>query len=190
VLETGRVRPVGAGREVAVDVRIVTATHVDLRQAARAGRFREDLYYRLLGHRIDTPPLRVRPEDVALLAQRFIDELAGARGRCRLSEAALVRLAAHDWPGNVRELRHVIRRAVVLGSGTLDAADLEIDDGANAPAGSPETERVERELMHTALRRCGGNRRAAAQSIGMPKSTFCDKVHRYGLAPAAERRDD
>jgi len=189
VLETGLVRPVGASRDVTVEVRVVAATHVDLRTAVRLGRFREDLYYRLVGHQLETPPLRTRGADVALLARRFAAEAGLARGGCELTERAIERLRKYDWPGNVRELRHVIRRAVLLGGTQLDAEDLPLE-GAGRPLPSATTyQQVERDLFQRALVRAGGNRRAAAQALGVPKSTFCDKLNRWALEEV-EPRDE
>jgi DNA-binding NtrC family response regulator len=194
VLEAGMVRPVGSSREQPVRVRVVAATHADLRVATWEGRFREDLYYRLVGHRISTPPLRIRGCDVRLLALRFVDELAAEAGRCRLTEAALARLEAHDWPGNVRELRQVIRRAIAFAGPVLDAADLRLDEEELAPRPRPTSQshpvareapqrysELERETYRRALAQHGGNRRAAAEWLGVPKSTFCDKIKRWRL---------
>lgn len=119
VLEVGAVRPVGAEREHAVDVRILAASNRDLREAVRVGAFREDLLYRLDVVTIEVPPLRHRREDVLLLAENFLVE---ARGRhpgspvLRISAEVAERLSSYDWPGNVRELQHVMERVVVLGS--------------------------------------------------------------------------
>jgi DNA-binding NtrC family response regulator len=190
VLESGVVRPVGANREIAVSVRVVAATHVDLRQAVAAGRFRQDLYYRLAAAEVTTPPLRGRGEDIRALAARFLDEEAGS---CRLTDPALDALAAHDWPGNVRELKNVLKRATALHGPEIDVADLALGrasapsaapDGADLEvvrvAGRPYLE-IERDVLAKALLRHGGNRRAAALSLGIPKSTLCDKARRYGL---------
>jgi DNA-binding NtrC family response regulator len=179
-LETGLVRPVGAPRDVSVDVRVVAATHADLRAAVRTGRFREDLYYRLVGHLLETPPLRARGADVALLARRFADEIGSARGGCILSERALERLCEHDWPGNVRELRHVIRRAAVLHGPHLDAGHLAIEQVGRRLPSDASFDQIERDAFRRALM-VKGSRRAAAQALGIPKSTFCDKLNRWEL---------
>src|SRR5262249_58368446 len=121
-LETGMFFRVGSTRPRTVDVRIVAATNGDLAEAMRAGEFRQDLYYRINTITVTLPPLRERPEDVALLAQYFIEANA-AYGAKRLSPAALAALEAYRWPGNVRELLHAIEHAVVLsrGAGTEPA---------------------------------------------------------------------
>ena len=186
VLETGVVRPVGSSREVAVDVRVVAATHVDLKAAVVEGRFRQDLYYRLVSAVIATPPLRARREDVALLARRFLDELSAEGRACRLSDAALAKLLAHDWPGNVRELRNVLRRAAVLGGPVIGPEDLALDvaparfDHEVVRIDRPYLE-IEKEILRRAIQRARGSRRAAAHALQIPKSTLCDKAKRYGL---------
>ncbi|MBL4850038.1 MAG: sigma 54-interacting transcriptional regulator, partial [Planctomycetes bacterium] len=115
VLETGELRPVGGRRLVKVDVRIVSATHHDLRELVRAGSFREDLLYRLNVLRVEIPPLRARREDVLLLASHFLEARAEASGRLQtLTAGAVEALLSHPWPGNVRELKNVIERACVL----------------------------------------------------------------------------
>lgn len=188
VLETGVVRPVGASRELTVDVRVVAATHVDLPGAVADGRFRRDLYFRLAHGILRVPPLRARGDDIALLAGRFLDELACEHGVSRLSEAALEALKVHRWPGNVRELKNVLRRAAVLGGPTIEPHHLQLD---RTPVLDPAREvlrldgraytDLEREIYERALRLHRGNRRRAAQALRIPKSTFCDKVRRYGL---------
>jgi len=200
VLETGLVRPVGGAREQPIDVRIVAATHVNLKDAVRAGSFRADLYYRIVQHEIRVAPLRARKEDIPLLARRFLDELGAQRGAATLSEAAMEKLVAHDWPGNVRELRHVLQRAVALGGPVLEASDLVIEAAVARRAYVPshdellvlsgkKFDELERDIIASALRRSGGNRRQAAYDLGIPKSTLCDKVKRYGIAaPPPARR--
>ena len=184
-LETGVVRPVGADREVTVHVRVLAATHVDLQAAVARGGFRQDLYYRLAAAVLETPALRTRPSDLAGLAERFLD--ADSPGN-RLTDAALARLAEHAWPGNVRELRNVLRRASALHGPIIDAQHLVMESplpGAIAEQmpveGRPYLE-IERDVLERALRRCGGNKRAAALALQIPKSTLCDKARRYGLA--------
>jgi two-component system response regulator HupR/HoxA len=184
VLETGRIRPVGAAREIPVDVRIVAATHVNLDTAVREGRFRSDLYFRLIGDRIMVPPLRARIADIPSLAARFIAELGHAHA---IAVDALAALAAYHWPGNVRELRHVIRRAVVIGGGdVIHARDLLLIGGQRTVEedmvklfGRPYQE-IEREVLLRTVARHGGNRTAAAHELQIPKSTLCEKVKRYG----------
>jgi two-component system response regulator HydG len=137
VLESGTVRAVGANKERAVDVRILTATHRDLRERVAAGAFREDLLYRLDVITIGLPPLRQRREDLPQLIEHFLAKARSKHPRSpveRLAPDALARMFAHPWPGNVRELEHVIERAVVLGRGPLvTAEDLPSSLGATTP---------------------------------------------------------
>jgi DNA-binding NtrC family response regulator len=190
-LETGRIRPVGGQREIEVDVRVVSATHVDLLHAVDSGAFRADLYFRLVQHTLHTPALRDRMEDVPQLADFFLRELPEPRPR--LSAEALAVLVEHDWPGNVRELRTVVSRAGVLATGGfIHAADLRLprrevtertlDESADRLAldGLRYTD-IEREVLARAIKRHGGNKRQAASELGIPKSTLCDKVKRYRI---------
>ena len=127
VLETKRFARVGGAAEVEVDFRLVCATNSDLEAAVREGRFREDLYYRINVFRIDLPPLRARKEDIALLAQHFVNSFRRAMGKdvSDITEAGLALLVAYPWPGNVRELRNVIERAmVVCPGGQIDVPHL------------------------------------------------------------------
>jgi DNA-binding NtrC family response regulator len=180
-LETGAVRPVGADREVKVNVRVVAATHVDLETAVARGQFRQDLYYRLAAAVVETPPLRARPSDLPALAEHFLE--AETPGH-RLTAAALARLAEHSWPGNVRELRNVLKRASALHGPVIDAQHLMLKPASGpqclALDNRPYLE-IEREVIEDAIRRHGGNKRAAAVALQIPKSTLCDKARRYGI---------
>jgi two-component system response regulator HydG len=183
VLEAGAVRPVGAEKEHPVDVRIVAASNRDLREAVRAGRFREDLLYRLDVVTIEIPPLRHRREDILVLAEHFLEE---ARRRhpgspvIRLSTGVVERLQAYDWPGNVRELQHVIERVVVLGSmpdvaiGDLPPGVLEGDRGsALAFRGQVIPFRdVQRRYAAWALEQTGGHRGRTAERLGVDAKTL------------------
>jgi len=184
-LEVGAVRPVGATREQAVTVRVVAATHVDLEEAVRTGRFREDLYYRLCGDLVRTPSLRERPEDIRIIAERVIADLGN---RVSLTDDALASLAEYAWPGNVRELRNVLQRAAALHGPRLSAEDLALRPATIHRTDSDKMEvsdrpylELEREILSRAIRRSGGNKRAAAHALGIPKSTLCDKAKRFGI---------
>jgi len=188
VLESGMVRAVGAAGERKVDVRVVCATHRDLEQQVAKGGFRLDLFHRLSTVTIEIPPLRERRDDIALLADHFLDQVADEAGRKALSPAAREALAGYRWPGNVRELRNAIHRAAIFGGAILRPEDLfaqvaraAIDSGRVAIDGR-RLDEIERDVIAVALRRHKGNRRAAAHLLGVPKSTFCDKVRRYQLA--------
>ncbi len=184
VLESRAVRPVGASRERPVDVRIVAATHRDLRERLRAGAFREDLLYRLEVIPLHLPPLRDRPEDVPLLVEKF---LAEARRRHpaspveRFSREALAALVDHRWPGNVRELAHVVERVVLL-AGSAEVALSDLPAAVRqppAPAGAPEfsgevlpVRELQRRYAAWALEACGGHRGRTAERLGIDPKTL------------------
>ena len=207
VLQEGAFEPVGSDRTVRVDVRIIAATHADLEGAVVARRFREDLYFRIAVFPLRVPPLRERPDDLALLAQALLDELAERRGRgpWRLTPAATAMLARHPWPGNVRQLVNVLERAVILQpAGELDVAHVDPGPGAAAggsgswaasavagqgasAAGAEPLERFEdherrylrRVLEHTRGKIYGPG--GAAELLGLPPTTLQSKLRRYGL---------
>jgi len=200
VLQERSFERVGGAKSIAVDVRVVAATHRDLEAEVRRGRFREDLYYRLRVVEIALPPLRQRPEDLAPLVERFLEQLAARLGRerRRIGAPALARLARHAWPGNVRELRNVIEQAAVLASGdVIEEEDLRLGDAAaGAAAGEvaaslPEaafseakrraTEDFERAYLLRALRTHGGNVSRTAEAIGMVRQSLQQKIRELGL---------
>ncbi len=187
------VTPVG-GKPIAVDVRVIAATHRDLRQRVREGSFREDLFYRLHVVPIRLPALRERIADIVPLAEHFLKS-AGKR----LSADAAARLVAHAWPGNVRELKNAMQRAAVLArADAVTASDL--DFIADPPSGTatfdwPDeelaaaVERLEKMLIRRALLRNDGNRTAAARELGVHRQLLYAKIKRYGLDLSAERTD-
>jgi DNA-binding NtrC family response regulator len=196
VLQEGEVRPVGEDRARRVDVRVLAATHRDLKDLVARGQFREDLYYRLDVVTLRVPPLRERPTDVPVLARHFLAHFAHRFGvpAAAPSDALLARLAAHPWPGNVRELEHALESLVALSpEGELDLALLpggEVE-GAPAPAASPLTlkQRVdayERGLVVEALEAARGNRSEAARALGISRVTLHDKLRKYGLTRGEE----
>jgi two-component system, NtrC family, response regulator HydG len=200
VLQDGVVERLGGTQPVQVDVRIVAATNKDLAAEVRAGRFREDLFYRLNVIAIRLPPLRERREDVLLLAAIFLRRLAEKNGKSieGFTPAALAALEAYRWPGNVRELAHAVERAVVLSRGGLvDEADLpepvrrEHPAGGAAPpvtaAGTPSTlaipfgtpmDEVERLVIRETLRHTRGDKTLAAQILGIAARTIYRKLDR------------
>ncbi len=174
VLETWRVRRVGSETERHVDVRLVCATHRDLRAMTALGTFRTDLLFRLLRLVIVVPPLRERPEDIEPLVAHFLD-LAGAQlGRRELSEDAMRLLHGHPWPGNVRSLRNVVMQAAALSSGpTVSCAEVrKAFDRILGPKWRPEIPAQ----LYQVLDRHQGNLSAAARSLGIPRSTFRDRL--------------
>jgi DNA-binding NtrC family response regulator len=185
VLESGEVARVGASRSRRIDVRIVSATNADLPAEVDAGRFREDLLFRLNTIEIRLPPLRQRREDIAPLADHFLARYA-ARYRKPLvgfEPEARQALEAHAWPGNVRELDHTLERAVLMAQGPLvRAGDLGLRPaGAAARLEELPLEEVERVLIRKALERHGGNVSAAAKALGLSRSALYRRLQHHGL---------
>ena len=195
VLQEHAVRPVGSTRDVPVDVRVVAATNRDLEALVDAGGFRKDLFYRLRVIPLELPPLRERRDDILPLARQFIAKTCkqNSCGPCALSSDVLDALHAYPWPGNVRELENAIERAVVLAEGQpkIELGDLPPEIRAPAGRGSapPEPDQltlaeVERRHILATLERCGGNRSATAQALGIGENTLWRKLKAYGV-PAA-----
>ena len=194
------VTPVG-GRPVPIDARVVAATHRNLPQAVRDGRFREDLYYRLGVVPVALPPLRERLADIVPLAEHFLALSAGSGIRKRLTANAAARLLAHSWPGNVRELLNAMKRvATLVRRPAIEAEDLAfLAAGPSAAiAGAPDwlagtlpqaVERVEREMLRRALAASAGNRAQAAERLGIRRQLLYQKLERYGLAPSPNGTD-
>ena len=189
-LQFGEVRPVGGDRTRVVDVRVIAATHRDLLQETRAGRFREDLYYRLAAFPVAVPPLRERPDDVPVLARHFLARDTARSGRRRAFEdAALRHLAAHSWPGNIRELENAVTRLSVLAEGErITARDVEtLVLGRPAAGGVPASgslptlriEELERLALRAALDKHGGNKTAAAEELGISLRTLYNKLEAF-----------
>jgi transcriptional regulator with GAF, ATPase, and Fis domain len=202
VLQEKRYERVGDDRTRRADVRIVAATNRDLKKAVAAGRFREDLYYRLNVFPIQVPPLRDRMDDIPLLAKHFV-ELSAKEMKCakpRLTRAAVTQLQSYDWPGNVRELRNVIERAVILARGGALEFDLPISSQAAPPAlpiargaGNPaqpkfltevELERFVRDNLVLALEAANwkiSGRESAAELLGVKPTTLLSRMTKWGL---------
>jgi two-component system NtrC family response regulator len=178
---------VGGRREVPVDVRVVCATHQTLKDHIVAGKFREDLYYRLAEIVVDIPPLRARNGDAALLAHSFVRQHAAQQRRpaMTLSAEAIDAIAAHSWPGNVRELENVIKRAVIMAESTTITAE---DIGLASP--DPDgialnlrqvRDEAEKSAVISVLGRVNGNLSKAAELLGVSRPTLYDLMHRFGL---------
>jgi DNA-binding NtrC family response regulator len=190
VLQERRFFRVGGSVEIPVDVRVIAATHRDLEAEVRAGRFREDLFYRLNVINVRLPPLRQRREDIPLLAQEFLDRLSHELGRevSGISDEALRLLMDHDWPGNVRELENAIERALVTcKTGVLTAESLAF---LAPPAAAPPElalppgltlQDLEKQYIAVTLQRLQGNIKAAADALGIDRSTLYEKIRRYEI---------
>jgi two-component system NtrC family response regulator len=176
---------VGGRQEIAVDVRIVCATHQTLKDHIQAGRFREDLFYRLAEIVVEIPPLRARRGDAALLAHAFVRRFADEqrRGSLSLLPDAVAAIEGHGWPGNVRELENVIKRAVIIVDGpTISAADLGLAESDSEALNLREVrEEAERNAVLRALGRVNGNLTRAAELLGVSRPTLYDLMHRFGL---------
>ncbi|MFM9956609.1 MAG: sigma-54-dependent transcriptional regulator [Phycisphaerales bacterium] len=209
VLESGEVVRLGANDAKHVDVRFVSATNRDLKQACQQGRFREDLLFRIKGAEVHLPPLRERREDVPRIVRHAVSKFASSLNRPApdVTDAAMMRLTAFHWPGNVRQLLNVVQNMVVMGSAgvapsapaaTLDVrhipADITTPDDASAGGGDDtpsgpgagglagtSLEQLEKRAIRETLRLTGGNREAAAQMLGIGERTLYRKLKEYGL---------
>jgi transcriptional regulator with GAF, ATPase, and Fis domain len=206
VLQEMTFERVGDSAPITVDVRVIAATHQDLEELIRQGRFREDLYYRLNVISLAVPPLRERREDIPELALHFLEQQASRSGKAvaEIDDDALTVLKAAAWPGNIRQLENVIERAIVVAEGpTITVRDLPADmvesvnqaaEAAearwNAVAGSSdglcgereERERRERERLVRALATAKGNKAEAARALGLARSTLLSRLKKHGLS--------
>jgi DNA-binding NtrC family response regulator len=186
VLETGEFERVGSSKTRRADVRIVSATNSDLAEEVSAGRFRQDLLFRLNTVEIHLPPLRDRHEDIPLLAAHFLRQHA-RRYRKNMEgfdPAAMQALLKHPWPGNVREVDHVVERAVLMALGaTLEARDLGLQSGREVSRRLEDMslEEVEGFLIQRTLAQCDGNVSRAAEKLGLSRSALYRRLQRFGL---------
>ena len=189
VLETGSFTRVGGERDVSVHVRLIAATNRSLEAAVGEGKLREDLLYRLNVFPIRVPPLRDRGADVELLANHFLRELnRGSGANKRFTSDALERLHRHSWPGNVRELRNLIERAFIIARDRIAPSDLPLDgvavprsDTAVTVAVGSTIDELERRLILATLEHVQGNRKMAAELLGISTKTLYNKLNRYDL---------
>jgi DNA-binding NtrC family response regulator len=211
VIEQREILRVGALKPRAIDVRFLAATHRDLPIAIAAGRFREDLYFRIAGVTLQIPPLRDRPDEILPLAERFAQRAAAGLGRPTptISPAARALLRAHRWPGNVRELRNAIERATLLCDGTIDVGHLPDDRMSRPAAAAPaeaapvatdpaagaglggvrvQADALERQAIESALARTGGNQTEAARQLGISRRTLTNKLNVHGFDRPRKRR--
>jgi len=201
VLESGEVMHVGGTMTIPVDVRVISASKVDLREMVARNLFRSDLFYRLNVFPLVLPPLRERRDDVPLLVEHFLRRFAPGRSLAVTPEAERA-LVAYDWPGNVRELRNVAQRLALFCQDRITLADLPPEIHAGQPVEqmvkacarcmadqqmtfTQVVECLETSLLRQALADSGGNRTAAARSLGLSQSTLRDKLKRHGLDDAS-----
>jgi len=182
---------IGGRSEIPVDVRVVCATHQNLKRLIEAGSFREDLYYRLAEIVIEIPPLRERPGDASLLAHSFVQRFAedNGRGVMRLSDDAIGAIEAHQWPGNVRELENCVKRAVIMADGNrVTAEDLGLDSAGETDGLlnlRQVRETAERAAIVNVFSRVNGNVARAAELLGVSRPTLYDLMNRYGIKKEA-----
>jgi transcriptional regulator with PAS, ATPase and Fis domain len=196
-IESREIQPVGSTRRVQIQARVLAATNRQLRDEARAGRFREDLYFRLAVVEIHVPPLRDRREDIPLLANHFLEKYARELGRGvrGISREALRLLSGHDWRGNIRELSNAIERAVIFAAGEeIVPADLPDPVRAATPR-DPEyaanlreaTAEFERAHILRVIEESGGNKRKAAKLLGLGVTSLYRKLGAPVQSPDADR---
>jgi transcriptional regulator with PAS, ATPase and Fis domain len=184
ILEGHPFLPVGATKEVTVDVRVIAATNRDLQTYVGEGKFREDLFYRLTVFELHLPPLRDRAGDVGLLVEHFLNHFRREHGRpnLQLSEAALNKLLAYRWPGNVRQLRNVMDSAVVLAEGEqIEPSDLALRDTGSDNLDTLAIDEWERKLIIEALRRTSDSVPEAAKLLGIGRATLYRKIEQYKI---------
>ncbi len=190
VLEERKLTRVGGTAEIAFDVRFIAASHRDLDVEVAAGRFRQDLFFRINTITLRVPPLRERPRDLPLLARTFLDRASARAHRAtpRLSPGFLAALQRYPWPGNIRELRNVIERAVVLGDGPeLSREQLPRrvailgPSTSSGPSMRDEVDELERNRLEAALRETDGNRTRAATLLGISRRSLIYKLKKYKI---------
>ncbi|MCB9030572.1 MAG: sigma-54-dependent Fis family transcriptional regulator [Deltaproteobacteria bacterium] len=206
VLQERRIEPVGSTRSIDLDVRVITATNKDLREEVKAGRFREDLYYRLQVVPVNLPPLRERDNDIAVLSKYFMDQSCKSmsKGTIGFSPEVQQRFSAYSWPGNVRELENLVERLAILCDGKnvqlSDLPDYLFGDSNTSGAMLPVVADIpedgidfnelindyEKQLITTALEKTGGNKKAAAKLLNLNRTTLVEKIKKKGLNSSIE----
>jgi len=187
VIQEREYRPVGGRQSYKANVRLIASTNLEVEVAIRAGKLREDLFYRISTITLHLPPLRERAEDVLPLASHFLKRFAAQAGRtiAGFEPAAADKLRRHDWPGNVRELQNEIQRAVLMADGaSIQAGDLSISQDADPlPAGTPLTllEGMERQTIVQMLRETNGNKLETAKRLGIGRQTLYNKIKTYNI---------
>jgi DNA-binding NtrC family response regulator len=196
VLETGRFFRVGGTEEIKTDIRVIAATNRDMGDAVRERQLREDIMYRLAVFPIHVPPLRDRQDDIALLAEHFLQRLNSEAGTAkRFSESSLLTLGQHTWPGNVRELKNAVERAFIMADEVLELAPIvslhsgengnghDRANGIHVPLGS-RLDEAERSLIVATLEHFDGNKRRAAEVLGCSLKTLYNKLNGYAREAA------
>jgi two-component system response regulator AtoC len=198
VLQEREFERVGGSLPIKVDVRVIAATNKNLESEVEAGKFREDLYYRLNVIRVAMPPLRERKEDIPLLVEHFLDKhrYSASSQPARISEEAMQAMMKHDWPGNVRELENTVQRAVVMCQGSIITSEhilissftdrQVVDVGRLIREGVPLAEiigQTEKMALTEALQAAEGDRSQASRILGIDRPVFYDKLKEYGLSP-------
>ena len=200
VIEEERLRRLGGKSEISVDVRVISATNRDLKEEIKAGRFREDLYFRLNVFHINLAPLRERREDIPVLVQHFIDKFGreGGKKQQGVSPQAMKLLTEYAWPGNIRELRNTLERAVILcGQAVIEPEHLPGELAAGGcesaylklPHGLPLRE-IEKEYILATLNRLQNNKARTAQALGISEKTLYNKLYRYSGRSSHDKDED
>jgi transcriptional regulator with PAS, ATPase and Fis domain len=191
-LDRGEYRPIGSARTLQADVRIIGATNQDLRQLVSAGRFREDLLYRINTVTLLVPPLRARREDLPRLIEHILQTLrVPGAGQQAIMPEAIEQLSAYGWPGNIRELRNVIERVMLMSSGSEPITRKDIARALPHSHGAQEDEDlarrsledIERRHIQRVLDASGGNKTQAAKTLDIDYKTLLTKIKKYGVAP-------
>jgi len=184
VLQNSEVTPLGSNAPVPVDVRIITATNMDLHQMVNKGLFREDLFYRINTIRIESPALRDRDLDIGLLAEKFLERYAGkySKAGIKLSNKALEKLYRHTWPGNIRELQHTMENVVIMcETETIQPEDINLSSSIPLDESSLNLETIEKNTIRKALTKYSGNYASIASELGISRTTLYHKIRKYGL---------
>jgi two-component system NtrC family response regulator len=189
-LQEQRFQRVGGRQEIQIDTRLVAATNADLKQLIDSGKFREDLYFRLVVVTIRLLPIRERGEDIVFLAREFLQKYAAQSGRTKLVFApdALRAMNHYSWPGNVRELQNRVKRAVIMATGSrVTAKDLELEQHQDVASSSATSlkharEEVEREMIKQALKKNSGKITSAAADLGISRPTLYELIEKLGIS--------
>jgi two-component system response regulator HydG len=197
-IENGEIRRLGSTKTIQAKPRILAATNRNLQERSVAGKFREDLYFRLNSFVIQLPPLRERPNSIPAMVQQFLNEICSEFEKkvSSVSPEAMAKLIAYKWPGNVRELKHAIERAVVVTcSDSIQVRDLPIEvasckscHSTVPPVGKIDLKGGERQVIETTLTEHRGDRVAAAQALNVSMSTLWRKMKHYGLTRSRQSK--